>query len=799
MYLCRVLVQIILLLVYMSLPEEPPAAAPRVQSHRKRKTRRTVGHTDPTLERLEMLIDRLTVWQVIGGHEPTILSPSQWMAWVNRTEKRHIRKGASLSTQASTDNEDEMDWVKKFYTWIVVPHFGAASKFSHSKRHAQAVKMMYNKVFLSGQAEDVDSATITSTTTDSKAALPTRHEEPTVDTKVMSRSKSLRSLPPIPPVDSLHESTAELRNAKQSFQRSRSIVTPLSSSHTTVGFLQGRQVGFSRSVSSVSLTKPSSTVPPPPLGSGGMTVVSGKRKTLVVPYDRLPPPPHPSTFVKPKNPAAQIGKRGEMPTRKTMIKAQSTSTLALATPSKPRHEDRSSFMDGFSPPSSYHAVEPIGLPPRPQLVESVAETPSNEPERRHATEAKFGAHRLAAWESTRQVLFPVSNSKMSRAAMGSRNSSTSRPSGSTDGPSGLSLADYMHDSDSHDGSVGDTEDDEPAHRPSRQGKQYLDTGLDVSSIILFKNVHGDEPAQDPYVQVLAPLTRSATHSAITCIPVLDSAFVNPDGLEHTIAHQRDLYDGLIATSKRAGEAWVSAASHSSSSLPLGGVTSSGGWSDVPLFSPGPGTSDAFYPRDSTCPPCFTPHRDRESETTGAGFQLGDYLVSLHSQRPFTRPLLILEGDKNSTVLRGKLDQAEIRYVRQQVYQTGPRGQLLGDICRLMVNLTAAAAAEAASSNTLSPSSRAVWLVFFAPSSTKAVLDCFTQAGLAGHLPWDPAAARHDSSSNGSLEQTSAGVKFRLASIGETTRDYLIAQGLTVGAVAKEPTPEGVRTALLEAS
>lgn len=346
------------------------------------------------------------------------------------------------------------------------------------------------------------------------------------------------------------------------------------------------------------------------------------------------------------------------------------------------------------------------------------------------------------WEGTRQVLFPPT-------------SASAGHQGEDEG-----LADFMEDTDEEDndgsGFFNTLTKRRKVDRQEREGTK--------EDVVLFRTPAGlgDE---DHYLRVLARSDRFRPK----CLPVLAQEFSDQAGLAGVIREGSDRWSGIVATSKRAGEAWV-AACRSVKRDEVGILEGWNGWSELPLYTPGKATGVSFEAdnvhRD------FLPRRIVEAEETGSGTPLGHYILDHHdslSPHP-TRPLLILEGDKNTPDLKTVINGRMI-YTQREVYRTGPKEGLRPDLDRFLTQLV-----------TLIPPGQSIWLAFFAPSSAKTILDCMGGTEWERHLP---------------LTNGNRGL-FRLVSVGNTTAGFLRTRAFVVDAVAEQPTPEGLRDAMIRA-
>ncbi|KAG7571226.1 hypothetical protein FFLO_00899 [Filobasidium floriforme] len=823
----EVMIQIILLLTHMQLQTsfksksssndpEPPNTdkddSRKTKKKRLKKPPKSSSSSTPSspvsdpAAALDLLTDRLTVWQAIGGTEVAVYSEKDVRGWING---KKILAG---------EGDGEEDWVKRFWRVVVWPLFGSrrrnmngsgAGDGGRSADVEKFVRGMHRKVFgadvvmeedvapktiamelepvvaapkrtmkrepsviainppgfgtsNSGQSTFIRSASVQAvqmgTGSSRRSSMESNSSVRMLSTSIKDPSRAGSMGPPAPAPgrrvsgngnapDSLDLDESEL----DSLGRSGSLRRSTSRVNSGMNLFKGREVGFSRSNSfkpiessgsnsqaGTSLGQNGSGSGSGTLGGGvplgrtssamaGMNVILGKRKTMIVPKDKTSS----GSFIKPTDPAHRTAGPGGSG---GLQKSFSTSMLAMATPSKPRYESRLTAES-----------QPIPMAAAPALSAFVAETPSNASARRQTADSRFTANK-ASWESTRQVLFPT--------ASGSQGEGGS----SLKGEDQHGLADFMEDTDD--------EDDGASFFTSGKRRRLDSNAKDnLRHVVLFRNPAGDAK-QDQYTQLLTATKRFRPKS----LSVLGQTFVNQQELAEVIRSESDKWSGLIATSKRAGEAWCAACKI----VKQEGHGGDPDWSHVPLYTPGPATGASFVGPDLTSP--FIPRRIDAAEETGSAIPLGTFIVHHHrtlSQNP-ERPLLILEGDKNGPNLTETLGDT-ILYSQRETYATGPREDLALDLLHLCQTLSAD-----------SSWNRPTWLVFFAPSSAKAVLDCLELTEFASGLPL-AGAPRVESM-----------LRFRLASVGNTTAAYLSDRGLEVEAVAKQPTAEGVRDALQEA-
>jgi hypothetical protein len=173
--LCRVMIQIILLLTHMQLKTsslhdpEPQATAKddsrKIQKKRLKKPPKSSSSSMPSspasdpIAALDLLTDRLTVWQAIGGTEVAVYSEKDVRGWING---KKILVG---------EGDGEEDWVKRFWRVVVWPLFGShrrnlivdgAGDGDRSADVEKFVRGMHRKVFGADVAMEEDDAPKTS-------------------------------------------------------------------------------------------------------------------------------------------------------------------------------------------------------------------------------------------------------------------------------------------------------------------------------------------------------------------------------------------------------------------------------------------------------------------------------------------------------------------------------------------------------------------------------------------------------------------------------------------------------------
>jgi uroporphyrinogen-III synthase len=320
-------------------------------------------------------------------------------------------------------------------------------------------------------------------------------------------------------------------------------------------------------------------------------------------------------------------------------------------------------------------------------------------------------------------------------------------------------------------------------------------------VILFRNPStesGDE--RDPYESAI-PSDRYIAHT----LPVLRQEFVNESQLVEALAHSED-WAAVVATSKRAGEAWTQAVrsrkatntetSKSCLRIPpryLWLITRRAlVWKQIPLYTPGSATTATFSAPDlpNSCFPTIVPG----SEDTGCAEHLGPFIVShLASQSadtgfPTTRkPFLVLTGDKNSSELTDILQRHQVAYRELEVYRTSPRPDIAKRLGGLLEDIVVGK--EGNPDQVLT-----IWFVFFSPSSAEAVLRANTTPTAPGQRYW------YDQIASYLEERHDVHLNIRMAAIGKTTGNYLRREeGFEDVVQAGKPNAEGMARAIAQGS
>ncbi|KAJ9117200.1 hypothetical protein QFC20_000344 [Naganishia adeliensis] len=232
-------------------------------------------------------------------------------------------------------------------------------------------------------------------------------------------------------------------------------------------------------------------------------------------------------------------------------------------------------------------------------------------------------------------------------------------------------------------------------------------------------------------------------------PVLQQEFVNEDRLADVLGDS-DGWAAVVATSKRAGEAWANAIRSRKAAKS--------------------GTG---------------------SEDTGCAENLGPFIVSHNdsgarpkSNAATSNPFLVLTGDKNSSELTDHLQRHQVVYEELEVYRTSPRSDIAQRLAELLEAIVVG-------SNRGVDQAITIWFAFFSPSSAEAVLHAETLTTTAEQKYWYNHVASE-------LEQHyRVRIRFRMAAIGKTTGNYLRRQGFGDVVQAVKPNAEGMAKAIAE--
>lgn len=183
---------------------------------------------------------------------------------------------------------------------------------------------------------------------------------------------------------------------------------------------------------------------------------------------------------------------------------------------------------------------------------------------------------------------------------------------------------------------------------------------------------------------------------VTSFPILAHELVHRDEFVDRLLHgapvegsdDRVAYRGMIVTSQRAVDAYISAGVKAQDVLRSKNKTSSSSptqWNRVPFFAVGPATSSAL--RNVPLAPWLRPRLVMGGEATGTGDALARYVIRHFSTPSFVGhdhtnlsdkapPILYLVGDKNASTVPDMLSQASpptgpIPFEELQVYETAP--------------------------------------------------------------------------------------------------------------------------------
>ncbi|KAL8291311.1 hypothetical protein RQP46_002289 [Phenoliferia psychrophenolica] len=297
-------------------------------------------------------------------------------------------------------------------------------------------------------------------------------------------------------------------------------------------------------------------------------------------------------------------------------------------------------------------------------------------------------------------------------------------------------------------------------------------GLDPTAHFVL--VRTPQPHSDQYHSTIN--LPSHTHH----LPVLSFQPTNPTLLSSTILlGPTDRYSGVIITSQRAVQAWVSA-SPAPSSSPLAN------WDSIPFFVVGPATFTAIAKLPGPIPQLV-------GATTGTGLVLANDILdhfSTSSSPPPTLPILYLTGDKNRETIPEVLEKAGFKLERQQVYETA-----VADDFEHRLDVLLHLISSSPSSPSPPSEEKTIWFALFSPSGAKPCVALLRQRGLlppSASSPSSPTLPEPTQKSNHTF-------KVRLACIGPTTQSYLEDdEQLSVDAVALSPEPEELVRAIVNA-
>lgn len=212
------------------------------------------------------------------------------------------------------------------------------------------------------------------------------------------------------------------------------------------------------------------------------------------------------------------------------------------------------------------------------------------------------------------------------------------------------------------------------------------------------------------------------------------------------------------------------------------------WGQVPLFTPGAGTTATFSSSDlpNSCFPTIV----SESQETGCAEHLGPFIVS-HITTEDSRtdgaatlkPFLVLTGDKNSSELTDILQRNQVAYQELEVYRTRPLPDIAPRLTALLEDIVVGSARNPEQAIT-------IWFAFFSPSSAEAVLQARPSSAETSQTShW------HNIIAEELEERYGKRIEFRMAAIGKTTGNYLRRQGFNDVVQAEKPNAEGMAKAI----
>jgi uroporphyrinogen-III synthase len=235
------------------------------------------------------------------------------------------------------------------------------------------------------------------------------------------------------------------------------------------------------------------------------------------------------------------------------------------------------------------------------------------------------------------------------------------------------------------------------------------------------------------------------------------------------------YGGIVFTSQRAVDAFATVVAKLDPTK-INSLFDK----DMPLYVVGPATANGVRALNLPCQVL--------GENTGNGEALADFILSWHAtlSRDVTHlngnklPLLFLVGEQRRDIIPKALQSEDLPYHQQIrvteliVYETGEMATFEEDFTNLI---------RAAKSKRV----KEQWVVVFSPQGCEAMLNA---------LGWlDPKTGEF---SSGMREVMSGPMKTRVATIGPTTRDFLLEElGFEADVCAKTPSPEGVGEGILD--
>ncbi|KAM5140758.1 uroporphyrinogen-III synthase isoform 2-T2 [Mantella aurantiaca] len=253
----------------------------------------------------------------------------------------------------------------------------------------------------------------------------------------------------------------------------------------------------------------------------------------------------------------------------------------------------------------------------------------------------------------------------------------------------------------------------------------------IMKVLLLKEPKSGDQGSDLYVQELSSHGLQAT-----LIPVLSFKFVSLEQLFDKLSHPQN-YEGLIFTSPRAVEA-VARCLQMSANKEAWEHSLKNKWNSKPVYVVGKATAVLVDELGLSS----------EGETSGNAEKLADYICS--KTMSYSTPLLFPCGSLKREVLPKRLKEIDVPLETITVYQTAQHP----DIRPTLTHYFAQEGLPAS-------------IVFFSPSGVKFCLDIIQEL---------------------SADKFS---QIKLAAIGPTTADAMMAEGLHVSCTAQNPSPQGL--------
>jgi len=250
---------------------------------------------------------------------------------------------------------------------------------------------------------------------------------------------------------------------------------------------------------------------------------------------------------------------------------------------------------------------------------------------------------------------------------------------------------------------------------------------------------------------------------------LDSTAVNGGFSLSSGATTTDRFGGVIFTSQRAVEAFTQTVQSLDPSRRNTLLSP-----DFVLYAVGPATAKGLRSLDLSCPILGEENGNGEAL---AAFMLEDY-NKRHASQGEKLPLLFLVGEQRRDIIPKTLqslelpDNQRIKVVETTVYETGEMQSFRSNFEGILTDNMRSGVAEQ-------------WIVVFSPTGCKAMLECL------GWLNQD--SGRYDAGLAASRWKDT-----RIATIGPTTKDYLITQfEFEPHVCAARPSYEGIGDGIVE--